>query len=105
LRIYIDACIDPKVAELFTDHDVSTAFELRWHRLLDREIVARCNGKFDVLLTIDRGFEYEHNLSKLQFGIVIVHVLKNKVAFYRPLRENILAAVDGVAAGRVVHIR
>lgn len=56
-------------------------------------------------MTADRGFEYEHNLSKLQFGIIIVHVPKNKVAFYRPLRESILAAVDRVAAGRVVHIR
>jgi predicted nuclease of predicted toxin-antitoxin system len=105
LRIYIDACIDPKVAELFTDHDVSTAFELRWHKLLDREIVARCNGRFDVLLTLDRGFEYEHNLSKLQFGIIIAHVPKNKVVFYRPLRERILVALDRIAAGRVVHVR
>jgi hypothetical protein len=56
-------------------------------------------------LTLDRGFEYEHNLSKLQFGIIIVHVPKNKIAFYRPLREKILAAVDRIPAGRVVHIR
>jgi predicted nuclease of predicted toxin-antitoxin system len=105
LYIFIDACVDPRVAELFTDHEVSTAFDLDWDKLQDHEVVARCVGRFDVLVTADRGFEYEHNLSKLQFGIIIVHVPKNKVAFYRPLRESILAAVDRVAAGRVVHIR
>jgi hypothetical protein len=67
--------------------------------------VARCAGRFEVLVTADRGFEYEHNISRLRFGIIIVHVPKNKVVFYRPLRESILAAVDRIGAGRVVHIR
>jgi predicted nuclease of predicted toxin-antitoxin system len=105
LRIFIDACVDPRVAELFTDHEVSTAFDLDWDKLQDYEIVARCNGRFEVLVTADRGFEYEHNLSKLQFGIIIVHIPKNKVDFYRPLTKCILAALDRIAAGGVVHIR
>jgi predicted nuclease of predicted toxin-antitoxin system len=105
LRIYIDACVDPRVAELFTDHEVSTAFDLAWDKLQDYEIVARCGGRFDVLITADRGFEYEHNLAKLDFGILIVHVAKNNVDFYRPLTDRILSALDHIAAGRLVHIR
>ena len=103
MRIFIDACVDPRVADLFEDHEVSTAVDLGWHELGDNEIVARCNGRFDVLLTADRGFE--HNLAKLHFGIIILHVSKNKIDFYRPLREDMLDALDGIAEGRVIHVR
>lgn len=37
--------------------------------------------KFDVLVTIDQGFEHEHNLKELSFGIVFVHVRKNRFEF------------------------
>jgi hypothetical protein len=30
-------------------------------------------------VTIDKGFEHEHNLKKLSFGIVIVHVPRNRM--------------------------
>ncbi|HWZ33596.1 MAG TPA: DUF5615 family PIN-like protein [Bryobacteraceae bacterium] len=105
MRIFIDACIDPRVAALFAEHDVSTAFDLGWHQLADHEVVGRCMGRFDLLLTTDRGFEHEHNLSKLTFGIVIVHVLKNKVEFYRPLRDSIAEAVGRIGPGEVIHVR
>jgi hypothetical protein len=31
------------------------------------------------MVTIDQGFEHEHNLKKLSFGIVIVHVARNRM--------------------------
>jgi hypothetical protein len=33
---------------------------------------------FDVFVTTDKGFEYEHNLRSLPMGIVIVHVPKKQ---------------------------
>jgi len=45
LRIFIDACVDPGVAELFPDRIVSTAYDLDWDTLSDHEIV--CIGQFD----------------------------------------------------------
>ncbi len=39
----------------------------------------------DVFVTADRGFEHEHDLKSLSFGIVILHVARNKIVFYRPL--------------------
>ena len=33
-----------------------------WHQLKDRELTKRLQDSFEVLVTIDRGFEHEHNL-------------------------------------------
>jgi hypothetical protein len=61
--------------------------------------------QFDVFVTIDGGFEHEHNLRKLSFGIVIVHVARNKVEYYRELAAELLEAVASVKPGEVVHVR
>src|SRR3954469_5970201 len=104
MRVFIDACIDPRVAEGFAGHEVKTAVEVGWRYLKDHELNKRLQGQFDVLVTIDQGFEYEHNLKVLRFGIVIVHVEKNKVEFYRPLFTLMQAAVNSVKPGEVKHV-
>lgn len=52
----------------------------------------------------NRGFEHEHDLKALSFGIVIVHVTRNKITFYRPLFPQLLQAVATIRAGEVVHV-
>ena len=105
MRVFLDACIDPRVSELFEGHDVTTAFQLGWHHLKDHVLLPRVQEQFDVLVTIDGGFEHEHNLKKLSLGIVIVHVSKNKLEFYRPLEPRLRDAVAAVRPGQVLHVR
>jgi hypothetical protein len=71
----------------------------------DPEIVRRARGNFDALVTLDRGFEFEHDLKTLTFGIVIVHVTKNRIEYYRPLFTALKAAVEAVGPGEVIHVR
>ena len=56
--------------EAFAGHEVATAADLAWHKLKlkDRELVPLLQGRFDALVTMDRGFEFEHNLKKLTLG-------------------------------------
>ena len=105
MRVLLDACVDPRVVELFRDHDVKTAFEMGWHLLKDHVLVAAIQGRFDVFVTIDRGFEHEHNLANLRFGIVIVHVPINRVEHYRRLQFELIGAVERVPPGHVEHVR
>ena len=105
MRIFIDACIDPRVREAFPDHEVRTAVELGWHRLKDSALVEFLQDQFDVLVTIDQGFEHQQNLKTLRFGLLIIHVYQNKVKFYRPLFEQMRVAVTQLRPGEVIHIR
>jgi hypothetical protein len=55
-------------------------------------------------VTADRGFEYQHNLKSLTFGIVVVHAARNKIAFYRPLFPQRRDVVATVKPGQVLHV-
>ena len=102
MRVVIDASIDPRLVEAFPGHHVQTLFDLGWHSLKDHELVRRLDC--DVFITTDRGFEHQHNLKSLSFGIVIVHVLRNKISFYRPIFPQLISTAKTIKPGEDVHV-
>ena len=76
MRVVIDASIDPRLVEAFPGYYVQTLFDLGWQYLKDHVLVKQL--ECDVFITADRGFEHEHDPKSLSFGIVIVHVTRNK---------------------------
>ena len=99
MRVFINASIDPRLVEAFVGKNVQT---LCWQHRKDNVLVKRL--ECDVFVTADRGFEHEHNLKALSFGIVFIHVARNKIELYRPLLPQLLNAVATVRAGQVVHV-
>ena len=102
MRVIIDASIDPRLVEAFVEEEVKTLFDLGYQHLKDHVLVKQL--ECDVFVTADHGFEHEHNLKSLRFGIVVVHVARNKIEYYRPLFPQILNAVVTVRPGQVVHV-
>ena len=71
MRVLRDECMDERFRRSFPDHDCQTVkyagFAGRKNgALLDAAEAA----KFDVLLTVDRGFEYEQNLAGRKIAIL-----------------------------------
>ena len=101
----LDECVNPRVRSLLeANHEVFTVRELGWGGSPDHVLVERLQGRCEVFLTIDRGFEHEHNLSRLNFGILIVQVAKNRLAHYESIREKISQAVSSVRPGEVMQV-
>jgi predicted nuclease of predicted toxin-antitoxin system len=104
MRILIDECVDPRVKRLFSEHEVSTVRDEGWDALEDGPLLAIAEAKFNVLLTLDRGLEFQQNLARFQIGIVVVHVAKNQFTYYRSLHESLMKAVCEVGPGQVIHV-
>ena len=104
MRILIDECVDPGIRDVFTGHEATTVCEAGWQATADNELLQLAQASFDVLLTLDRGFEFQHNLKKLTFGIVIVHPSRNRREDYEPMAEMLRNAVETVQPGQVLHV-
>jgi hypothetical protein len=59
-------------------------------------------GRFDVFLTIDKGFEFEHDLKKLSFGIVVLETANNQMPSYERVMQDLVRLILCVAPGQVV---
>ena len=60
--------------------------------------------KFEVLLTVDRGFEYEQNLAGRKIAILIVSAESNRLRDLLPLVPDILVALESLQPGQVPRI-
>ena len=105
MRILIDECVDPRVKILFANHTVATVHERRWDEMKDRPLLMVAQREFDVLLTLDGNLEFQQNLSKYSIGVVVAHVPKNQLRYYQAIRADLIAAIQQVQVGKVIHVR
>jgi predicted nuclease of predicted toxin-antitoxin system len=104
MRILLDECVNPRLRHAFSQHEITTLAEANWLALSDNKLLTLADGRFDVFVTLDQGFEYQHDLRNLSLGIVILHVPKNSLRFYEPIVTEIVSAAETVKGGEVVHV-
>ena len=87
MRILLDECVNQRLRNSFPEHDVQTAQYAGLAGLKNGDLLnAAESAGFEVLLTVDRGFEYEQNLSGRRIAVVILRA--QSIAY-----ENLLALV------------
>jgi predicted nuclease of predicted toxin-antitoxin system len=105
MRILIDECVNPRLAVrlpvLCPAHQIATVRDLGWTGLSDSLLLDRARSHFEVFVTIDKGFAFEHNLRKLSLGIVILDTKNNQMPSYEPVLTELVAAIETVERGRV----
>jgi len=74
-------------------------------RRLKRYLLLKlAESEYDVFLTLDKGVQYQQNLSDRKIGVVVVRALSNRI---EDLTEHVpacLAVFDVIVAGQVVRI-
>ena len=104
MRVLIDECVDPRVKLLFADHSAATVHEMGWGAFEDGPLLRTAQEEFDVLVTIDGSLEFQQNLAKLKMAVIVVHVAKNQLVHYQPLKDALLEAVVKASPGQVIHV-
>jgi predicted nuclease of predicted toxin-antitoxin system len=107
-RVLIDECINPRLAprlrSSLPESSVETVRDLRWTGQKDHALISRMEDRFDVFVTIDKGFQFEHDLRKLSFGIIVLTAANNQMVSYERLLEELVRRVQEVSPGQVVHL-
>ena len=99
-RVLIDECINPRLAHrlraILPVAIVKTVRDLGWAGQRDHVLVSQAQERFNVFLTMDKGFEFEHNLDKLALSIIVLETANNQTPSYeRLLRELVQRIQDG----------
>jgi len=61
-------------------------------------------AEFEVFLNLDRGVEYEQNLTGRRLSVILVRAKSSRLADLVPHDARILTAIDSVKSGQIVHI-
>ena len=61
-------------------------------------------GQFDLFITVDRNLSFQQDVGKLRLGVVVLAAASNRYADLQPLVADLVARLDEVAPGQVLHI-
>ena len=105
MRVLLDECVSEGLRNYLAGHECQTARYAGFAGLENGQLLSAAQAaRFDVLLTVDRGFEYQQNLGDRQIAVIIFCgksvLLEDRV----PLMPACLAHLESVKRGQIVRI-
>ena len=110
MKLLFDECVPRKLKNSFSrQHECRTVQECGWARLENGDLLQVANNRFDVLLTVDRGFQYQQDMAGRTIAVLVIHVASNRLEDCLPhVAACVVAAcVDvlrSIQPGEVVHV-
>ena len=93
MRVLLDEQIPLDLAEALQGHSVDTVVGRGWAGIKTGELLQRMRGDYEALVTLDRGIEFQQNVSLLPFGVLIVRARSNRMVHLQPLVPAMLDAL------------
>jgi hypothetical protein len=104
VRVLLDENLPHDPISELRGHDVATVQGLGWAGVKNGELLRRAAGQVDAFLTMDRKLEYEHDLSILSFGVVVIRARSNRVQELQPLMGTVREAIGRIRPGKVERV-
>ncbi len=101
MRVYLDECIDWRLARLILNHDVKSARQMGWTGLKNGELLALASAQFDAFVTVDRNLAFQQNVPGLKIAVVVLKAKSNRLPDLAALVPNLLIALDSASPGSV----
>ena len=101
MRILLDENLPADLAAELAGHEVATVTRLGWQGIKNRELLRRAQGRFDVLVTMDRNLEFQQNIAGFEVTILVLLAPSNRMVHLRPLVPAILTTLKTVRPGEL----
>lgn len=105
MRVLLDENLNWRLVRYFdADFQVTTMDRQRWKGKQNGELLEQAAETFDVLVTMDKGFEYQQNISKYAIGVIIIFAKSNKLQDIQPAMLEVNQVLRDVQPGQVIHV-
>ena len=99
MRVFLDECVDWRLARDIVGHEVKTAHQMGWATIKNGELLTLAAEQFDVFVTVDRNLSFQQNLISIPITVVVLQAKTNRLADLRPLVPSLLAAMESARPG------
>ena len=104
MRLLIDECLPRALKRLLTGYTSRTVQEMGWSGIKNGALLSLADGEFDVVITIDQGFEYQQNLEERKIAILLLVSRSNQIEDLAPIVPAALNAPETIRPGQVLRI-
>jgi hypothetical protein len=104
LRILFDKNVPYPLLHYLAKHDMRTAEELGWARLVNGDLLrAAEDAGFGILVTADQSLEYQQNLKGRKLALIVLST--NHIGALEKHPEKLVAAVNAAREGSYEFVR
>src|SRR5919106_1436808 len=105
MRVLLDENIDRRLKQVFdSDFEIVTVTEHGWSGMKNSELLRAAEAEFDALVTMDKGIEYQQNLSRINLGIVLISVRSNRRQDVEPAMPEMNRVLRVIRPGEVIRV-
>ena len=101
MRVFLDECVDWRLARDIVGHDVKSARETGWTTIKNGELLTLAAREFDVFVTVDRNLSFQQNLTAFSIAVIVLQAKTNRLADLKPLIAGLLSAIESTTPGAV----
>jgi hypothetical protein len=99
VKVFLDECVDWRLAREIVGHDVKTARQMGWTTIKNGELLILASQHFDVFVTVDRNLSFQQNLGSFSIAVIVLHARTNRLADLKTLVPNLLAVIESAPRG------
>jgi Domain of unknown function (DUF5615) len=105
MRVLLDENLPHAMRQEITGHEVFTVAYMGWSGIENGELLQHAvAADFGVLVTNDRGLEYEQDLASQAIAVIVVLPLSNTIEALRPLLPRLQSVLEQVRPGQLVKV-
>ncbi len=104
MTIPLDECVPKKFRFELAPHVCVTVREAGFAGRKNGELLALADGKFDVLVTVDKALWHERSIKTRQIAIITIRTRSNSLMRLRPHAAACLAALREIKPGQVIEV-
>jgi len=105
MRVLLDECVNEGLRDYLAVHDCQTARYAGFAGLENGQLLMAAEAaKFDVILTVDRGFEYQQNLAHRRIAVIIFCGKSVLLEDLIPLMPACLTRLETISSGQIARI-
>jgi hypothetical protein len=103
MKLLLDECVPRQLKAVFVGHECHTVTESGFMGKVNGELLSSAERSgFDVLVTVDKGLEYQQNFEKRRISVLILYARSSQLIDLLPLAEECLAALNSIKPGSIV---
>jgi predicted nuclease of predicted toxin-antitoxin system len=106
MRLLLDECVPRTLKLSFSvdGHECLTVPEAGLASKTNGELLRLAERTFDVLITLDKGIQFQQNLTDCRIAILLLRASSSRIADLLPLVPACLSALRSIRPGQVIPI-
>jgi hypothetical protein len=104
MRVLIDECIPRKFKFSLAPHECQTVPEAGFAGKKNGELLRLAEGMFDIFVTLDKGVEFQQNLTDKKIAVLIIRTKSNRLAHLQQHAQSCLSAIQSIQPGQFIRV-